>query len=248
MNREANSCGALQIAVCDDEIRAAENLAEKIANYMNFKKRECRVSKFISGEALLQAVLAGEGVFDAIYLDIRMSRLNGIETARLIRKTDEKTKLVFVTVLKEYVFDAFEVSPVNYLLKPIEDEKLFSTLDKITAAENGEKVQSLVIGTRERVERVLLENVVYCEVLNHRLFVYEKDRMHEYTGKIDELEKSLSEDFFRCHRSYIVNLRFVQRFRQGFAHMESLEKIPVATRRRSDFMKALLNLQRKEVC
>ncbi|MEG2203295.1 MAG: LytTR family DNA-binding domain-containing protein, partial [Christensenellaceae bacterium] len=79
------------------------------------------------------------------------------------------------------------------------------------------------------------------------IFVYESDCMHEFAGKIDELENKLGEDFFRCHRSYIVNFRFVQRYKEGFAYMTSLEKIPIATRRRQEFMQALLRFQRKEV-
>lgn len=237
----------MRIAVCEDEKLAMDALVSKIQAYMDTKQRKCAILKFPDGESLLSDMQKSRSSFDAVYLDINMNRINGIDTAKAIRKTDSKTFIVFVTALKEYVFDAFDVEAANYLLKPIDNSKLFSTLDKLSRHSDAEAGQSLVINRGVDMEKVPFENIAYCEVLNHRIFVYEKDCMHECSGKIDALEKELNVNFFRCHRSYIVNLRFVERYKDGFAYLSSKEKIPVATRRRQAFMQALLRFQRDEV-
>lgn len=122
----------IKIAVCDDEPSAIEALVSKIKAYMSTWQMECAVSKFLDGESLLSNIGQGAHQFDVIYLDIKMKHFNGIDTAKAIRKTDEKTFIVFVTALKEYVFDAFNVNATNFLVKPIDDNKLFFTLDKIS--------------------------------------------------------------------------------------------------------------------
>lgn len=237
----------MNIAVCEDEPLAMDALVGKIQAYQTAKQMDGTVSTFSDGDVLLAHLRNTGNHFDAIYLDIKMDRMNGIETAKGIRKTDANTCIVFVTALKEYVFDAFDVNATNFLLKPIDDNKLFSTLDQIARQLDRHTSRALIITTNGSVETIPFANIVYCEVLNHRLFVYQQDSMHVYGGKIEELETALNEDFFRCHRSYLVHFRFVERYRDGFIYLPSDEKIPVATRRRQAFMQAFLRFQRNEV-
>lgn len=237
----------IKIAVCDDEIWAVQKLSGKIKNYMMGKSLACTISSFSSGEALLKQITVQGVVFDAIFLDVKMNQINGIDTAKTIRKTDDKTMLIFVTALKEYVFDAFDVNAVNFLLKPIEDQKLFATLDKVSSAVCLPQYKALVISRNGGIVKVPLAEIVYCEVLNHRVFIYREKCTDQYDSKIEDLEKELDEDFFRCHRSYIVNLKQVGSYSDGIANVVSGEKIPIATRRRQSFMQALLRVQRKEV-
>lgn len=237
----------MRIAVCDDEPLAIDDIVNKIQAYVNMKHAKCNVSKFSDGESLLEEICKKGDRFDAIYLDIKMKLINGIDTAKAIRKVDSKAIIVFVTALKEYVFDAFDVNATNFLLKPVDEEKLFTTLDKISTQANALIGQSLVISSNGKVEKIPFSSIVYCEVLNHRLFIYEKDCMYEYAGKIENLEEKLPSDFFRCHRSYIVNYKFIENYKDGFVYLSSDEKIPVATRRRQAFMQGLLHYQRNEV-
>lgn len=237
----------IKIAVCDDEVSAVQDLSNKIKLFMDSKGLEYTLSKFFSGESLFLDISINNVYFDAAFLDIRMNQMNGMDTAKEIRKASDKTSIIFVTALKEYVFDAFEVNAANYLVKPIEAQKLYRTLEKLVTSVSSIDNHFLTIHRSGEIRKVHFKDIMYCEVINHRVFLYEQNSTHEYESKIDDLEKELTDDFFRCHRSYIVNLKYVDSYSDGFAYLPSGEKIPIAIRRQQAFMKALLHNQRKEV-
>ncbi len=234
----------IKIAVCDDEISAIQNISNKIEFYLNKKGMDFSISKFLNGESLLSN---NNEYFDAVFLDIKMNKINGMDTAKAIRKDNDKTAIIFVTVLKEYVFDAFQVNAANYLIKPVQNEKLYAVLDKLVETTYSSANNYIVIHKSGEIKKVPYSDIIYCEVVNHHVFIYEKSNINEYGSKIDNLENEFNEDFFRCHRSYIVNLRYVNRYSDGFIYLPGGEKVPVATRRHQDFMKALLHYHRKEV-
>ena len=107
----------MQIAVCEDEEIVREQIKELIIE----QKKDCQVVQFVSGEELL----AAHESFDLIFLDIQLDGMTGIEVAREFRNRGDEVFLIFVTGAKEYIFDAFDVSAFQYLLKPI-SEKRFS--------------------------------------------------------------------------------------------------------------------------
>lgn len=121
MNLQRNRGDAmLKIAVCDDEPAYAKQISDRIKRFMP----DCEIESFLSGEDLL---LCG-ALFDIYFLDIQMERMNGIETARKLREQDDESIIVFFTAAKEYVFDAFDVAALQYLVKPVDDAKLQETL------------------------------------------------------------------------------------------------------------------------
>lgn len=235
----------LTIAVCDDDAVSVQSTCKAIGAFFAQKKLALSFSRFLSGEALLRDMLEQKTYFDAVFLDIGMEGTNGIETAKLLRKNGLGSALVFVTALPEYVFDAFEVEAANYLLKPLDEHKLQRTLEKIALAWQESERDFLLITKHRAATKVALADILYCEVLGHRVFVYEQGRQHEYPAKLAVLEQQLSQDFFRVHRSYIVNLRQVTGYREGQVLLPGGEKIPIATRRQGAFLKALLLLGRE---
>lgn len=237
----------IKLAICDDEISAIQNLYDKIVAFMKSKGYEFSLSKYVSGESFLFDIIERQIHFDAVFLDIGMTKINGIDTAKQIRKVKNTIHIIFVTALKEYVFDAFDVNADNYLIKPIENKRLHKSLNKLIDNVFSGDTPSLIIYKGGEIKKIPLCNIMYCEVMNHQVFVYEQNNTHEYNSKIGDLEQELTEDFFRCHRSYIVNLKYVDSYSKGFAYLPSGEKIPIATRRQQSFMKALLHFQRKEV-
>ena len=237
----------MKVAVCDDEIELIIDLSEKILNYVDEKRIEVQVLSYDCGEKLIDDIIKKQVIFDIIFLDIKMRKLNGIEAAKTIRKINENVIIIFVSALQEYVFDAFDVDAMQFLVKPIDKDKLHSALTKATQKLNHNKIKSLIIYRDHEMKRVAFHDLLYCEVLSHSVFVYEKDIINKYAGKIDALEKELNEDFFRCHRSYIVNLAWVKSYKNGFAYLPSGERIPVSTRRQGEFLKAMLNYQINEV-
>ena len=233
----------IKIALCDDQITALESLKEKISSYIHHKNLEYSITLFLSGDALL----VSRDYYDIIFLDIKMNGTNGMETAKKLRQKENQSHLVFVTSVKEYVFEAFEVGAVNYLLKPIDTKKLTATMDKIIGAIVKSTNEFFLLQTGHEIKKLKLSEILYAEVLNHKVFIYTKDGIQNYNKKIEILETELGEDFFRCHRSYILNFKYVKSYALGIVILTTGEKIPVAKRRHQDFSKALLLYQRKEV-
>ena len=237
----------MKVAVCDDELKTTKDLSAKISAYVQNKNVVLEVNSYDSGEKLLEDIIKKETSFDVIFLDIKMKELNGIQTAKIIRETNADVMIIFVSALHEYVFDAFDVDAMQFLVKPVEISKLYLVLDKAMQKLNKVKNRTLIVYKDNETKRVTFHDLLYCEVLSHSVFVYEKDIINKYAGKIDSLEKELNEDFFRCHRSYIINLAWVKSYKNGFAYLPSGEKIPVSTRKHGHFLKAMLNYQRNEV-
>ena len=237
----------MKVAICEDELETIKDISEKILYYVKDKNLDLKVFSYDSGEGLLKDIIKKEVAFDIIFLDIKMKDLNGIETARVIRETNIHVIIVFISALQEYVFHAFDVEAMDFIVKPIKSSKLHRVLDKAVKKVNQQKNEVLVVHKNNNIKKLPFKDLLYCEVSNHTVFVYEDKVINEYIGKIDALSKELNGDFFRCHRSYIVNLAKVESYKNGFAYLPSGEKIPVATRRQSEFMKAMLNHKRNEV-
>lgn len=235
----------IKIAICDDEIVAAEQLKHQIDLFFAADPTQYSTSLFSNGESLLQSLSCKNRDFDIIFLDIRMNRMNGMDAAKAIRHSGhEKVAIVFVTALKEYVFDAFDVNAAHYLLKPVSQEKLAALLGKIRSRLRLPGGRFLLLHKGQDLKKIPFHDILYCEVVNHRVFIYEQENTHIYGSRIDDLEKELDDSFFRCHRSFLVNLRYINSYRGGIAYLTSGEKIPVATRRQAAFMKAFLHYHR----
>lgn len=207
---------AMQIAICDDE----KDIRELIGNKIVCIDSEAEISFFQSGEELL----ASEQDMDILFLDIQMQGINGMETAIELRKKDNKLILIFVTALEEYVFKAFDVGAFHYLVKPIDDKKLEEVLKKAIEQVSSERMlqrqqeEKYVMINQNGIRRkVLIDTIIYAEVFNRKVVIHSQsidgtECEIEYYGKLSDLEKAAGEDFFRPHRAYLVNMKYIEKY------------------------------------
>lgn len=225
----------LRLGLCDDEPYMLETLSAQIRDCL--EGAECRL--FSSGQALLDS---GEG-FDVVFLDVQMTPPDGLETAAALRKRGDGCLVVFLTVLRERVFDAFEVQAFDYLLKPVNPERLRRTLERALETLGRRR---LVIQRNGLREMVPLAEIVYCEVLGRKVYVHRRDgTVLDYYDRLEALEQRLGEGFFRCHRSYLVNLDLVRGCGGGRAALEGGKAVPVSRLREKDLTQALLRHMRE---
>jgi len=226
----------IKIAVCDDEEIMLSALTNKIDYYMEHTNYLSRLFAFSSAETLLKS----KESFDIIFLDIQMDGMTGMEAAQKLRLTGSECFLVFVTVLKECVYDAFQVEASDYLLKPIEDERFIGTMNRIFDHIGDRQKNNLLIQKETWCKSIRFADILYCEAINRKIFVHTKQEVINYYFKIEELEKQLGPCFFRCHRSYLVNLKYVCGYENGRVELENGENISVSRLRQQDFAKAVL--------
>lgn len=209
----------MRIAICDDEKNIRELIGDKVAKqYPN-----AELVFFSSGEELL---LSNKNI-DILFLDIQMSGRNGMDTARELRKKDKNVILIFVTAVEEYVFQAFDVGAFNYIVKPIDDAKftdvLHRAVDELSLQNIDEKEPEeryLIINSGGAHIKVVLEDIVYAEVFNRKIVIHKLDDTIEYYGKMSDLESLAGDIFFRPHRAYLVNFKYVEKYDASTIYLE----------------------------
>lgn len=224
----------LRIAYCEDE-EAQDYYLKKVLNaYGRLKNTDYALECFRSGEELWMAhdCEAPDFAFpyDLIILDIRLRAedAGGMELARRIRSCDRTVPIVFLSNLKEYVFQGYEVSAARYLLKPVTQEGLFPVLDGILQEKLSEPAYLLasVSGEYRKIE---LDMIRYLEACGHYL------KLHQANGRILEWKQNFSavadrlpaDDFVRIHRSYCVHLKYVRRITRTVCVLDE-EELPVS--------------------
>ena len=228
----------IKFAICDDEPVMVRELASYLARYLEeHEVTAYSVSSFSNGRALLEAA---DG-FDVIFLDIQMEEPDGMETARLLRRQGDHSLLIFVTVLMELVFDAFQVEAYDYLTKPLDTARFARTMDRALRTLEQRTTASIVIQQGSGCQVVPLSDVVYCEVLGRKVYLHKKDgTVTGYYDRLEQLERRVDRRFFRCHRSYLVNLDYVRGCQTGQVLLSQGERIPVSRLRERDLTGALL--------
>ena len=163
-----------------------------------------------------------------------------METAQMLRQLSASTVLIFATVSKEYVFDAFEVTAYDYLLKPLNRERFQRTMNRVLAGFN-QAAPSIVVQKGTSCEVIPLAQIVYCEVQGRKIYIHQENGMvTDFYDKLEEFERRLDRRFFKCHRSYLVNLDKVRGCHAGQAALLDGSEIPVSRLRERQLTEALL--------
>lgn len=218
----------IRIAICDDSPAFLQQTNSMITHWDTPAAHNIITELFEDGDSLLSAHAASP--FDIILLDIMMPLLNGIETARELREKDTTVKIVFLTSTTEYAVDSYTVKASNYLLKPVNPESLFACLDELIGQLQG-AAKSIVIKGIDATHRILLSNIEHVEAqLKHVIFFLEDNRVVESVEPFYTYENTLMLDdgFFKCHRSYIVNIHHIENYSHTEIFMRSGRHIPIS--------------------
>ena len=233
----------INFAICDDEPHMLKEIAEKLCLYMKEKQPvSYHIDTFSGGSSLLDS----SGDFDLIFLDIQMNAPNGMETARILRERSYRGLIIFVTVLKECVFDSFEVQPFDYLLKPLDDGHFRRTMDRTLQALKEQKSSTIIIQKGGSCEVIRLSDVEYCEVQGRKIYIHQSSgKVTDCYEKLETFAGRLNSRFFRCHRSFIVNLGCVSGCAAGQITLSSGGKMPVSRLREHELRQALLRFMKE---
>lgn len=232
----------LSIAVCDDEAIECCNIAGKIKEILKEMKIPCMIRQFYSGEKLIQS----SDKFDIIFLDIIMRDLDGMKTAQLFRQKAFDKILIFISSSREYVFDAYDVEAFQYLLKPIDEKKLKRALQKAVLKIENHAQEFIIVSKERQKKKLFLDDIYYFEIKGRTIDIHGTDGIFTYYEQIGVLEKNLQgKGFFRCHKSYLINLQYVDAYNRQEAILGNGERIVIAKRRYEEFCKEILEYMRK---
>ena len=197
----------LGIAVFDDEKIIVDYVGELIKENLDVNAKIYKYTKLeeFKGDCkkgILQKI-------NAIYIDIKIDSLNGIEIAQKIQQENPKIKIIYMTAYSQYSEAIFKTKPTYLLLKPIKKEQIKKSLERALQEEKQNK-SIKTFNIKGKIFNIEVEKIKYIESNKRVVIIYEEDLKRRIYGKLDEIEEMLSSNFVRCHQSYIVNLEHVR--------------------------------------
>lgn len=227
----------IHIAICDDEKHMSDHIRAMASEFFRKKNREIQLRTFLSGEELLNY----DGQIDILFLDIQMNGMDGLETARKLRAGKFRGVLIFITVLKEMVFQSFEVQAYDYLVKPVDEKQFGKTMGRLYASMQNASEDSLLVQKGYEGRIIREDEIVFCEVIDRKIYLnLVSGEVVDYYERIENLETKLGSHFFRCHRSYLINLKHLKGYKNGTACMDNGKEVPVSRLRSREFSGVVL--------
>ena len=226
----------MKIVLCDDEpVLLAYFLPLLAARYPQAEIVSC-----LSGEELLEPAYQG----DILILDVQMPGMSGMEAAKELRRRGSQSILIFLTGREDLVFDAFQYETFRYLVKPVSEETLFDAIDaairKFKSGLSAAAGKEFVVNSDGAHIRVRMSDIRYAEVNNRRICLHTTSGEIGYYGRLSELEAFAGDGFFRTHRSYLVNLGFVDHYSAKEIRLQQ-DTVYIAKKNYAAFVEAYLS-------
>ena len=216
----------MRIAVIDDNPADTEDLCRMSCSWSETNGSKAETAVFPSAEAFLFAYSEDKD-FDILLLDVEMAGEDGISLAKRLRREGCAAEIVFVTSHFELAGEGYEVDALHYLVKPVSQEKLSAVLTKaaerLTAAP-----PSVVISSEGETVRLTEREILYVEAFLHYLVLHTEERDYRIKEALGDFAGRLSEDFFRIHRSVLVNLQRIVKITRTDMTLDSGDVLPVA--------------------
>lgn len=221
----------MRIAICEDNREHREILEEMINRWAQKQRENVLVRHYESAEQFL-FYMKDEPHFDLVFLDIQMSKINGLQLARMIRQEDRLILLIFTTALKRYAPAGYEVAAFRYLIKPLQENEVFSVLTKASQVIEERKREAVIVTRGDESRRIFKEDIYYIEVDNHHVILHLKEETIRFKAKLKEFETQFREpQFCKCHRSYIVNLKYTGKISREGVEIDGRVTLPISKSR-----------------
>ncbi|MBS5788212.1 MAG: response regulator transcription factor [Clostridioides difficile] len=236
----------IKIAICEDEKETQLLIEDQLDNILKNINIEYEIQKYSSGEELLDSNLKD---IDILLLDIQMGQINGMDTARKIRELGNKMKIIFITSLIDYVQEGYEVRAYRYILKPIESKELKQHVITCIKEIETNKNKYIVIKNRSNTYKIYSNEIKYIEVQKKEMSIHTINKSFDVRYSLGKIEKDLNLDnFVRCHKSFLVNLSYVENIKLNIAILESGEEIPISRYRYKDVKEKFLKFLGDTIC
>lgn len=233
----------IKAAFCDDDPLMVDEISSLFNQYCAERNQKITYMVFESPLELLAETEKGTH-FDILLLDVIMPGQNGMNVAREIRQHDHTVKIIFLTSSSEFAVESYAVDAFFYYVKPIEAEAFCRLMDSAISECEKEKQGSLILRCKSGITRIVLEKLVYCEVIGRTLvFHMEGGTSLESTGSLDELSSELAQcgSFLRPHRSFLINMEYIRSISYKAIVMDNQEKIPIPHGKCSEIKKQYLD-------
>lgn len=237
----------MKIAICDDDKNELFRILSILADYQLERNTEFSYKPFESSVEL--SAEASHERYDIYLLDIVMPGLDGMELAREIRNYDKAADIIFLTSSSEFAVESYQVKASNYLMKPLQKDRVFEALDDIMRTRIEDRDSCIVLRSNIGVHKVRLSEIVYVEALNRKVIYYLKNN-----SQITCAEKFAAvcnlllqhQEFLLVHRSFVVNMNYIRSIDATDMCLANDNCIPLAQRRVPEIKRLYLAFQMEE--
>ena len=225
----------IRIAIVEDAAFDRQVLRDCLREYGQETGTELQITEFTGGTAFLEQ---NQEDLDLIFMDIMMDGLDGLTTARKLRRRDDKVLLVFVTSMLQYAVQGYSVDAMDFIVKPVTYTGLKLCMDRVVRRLNETTPVRLRFTNREGTHSVDAAEICYIESLEHKIVVHTVQGEIQSDMSLAAAEKMVKAlPFFRCHVSYLVNLRYVDRVSGNDVWVNG-DRLAISRYRRKDFLEA----------
>lgn len=226
-----------KVALCEDEEIFSDNLKTVCNNILNKFCREYSIYVFNSSTELLNSILNQSCKYDMLLLDIIMDGINGIELAKKVRALDQNVSIIFITSSQNYTLQGYDVKALNYLMKPVNSDKL----ERLISEDYKNKFLNTYILLESALgkQRTQINDIIYLETVGRKVEVVLHDGKAYYSGRLAVLLEELPKDIFiRCHQAFAINIANTRYITNHDAITINDEKIPISRTFSKDVKKA----------
>lgn len=236
----------IKIVICEDEDKQQKILKEYVEKILGDHTDSYEILTYQSGEDLLNNYPENVDIF---LMDIQMDNITGMDVARKIREIDQKNvEIIFTTSLIEYIQEGYEVRAYRYLLKPIKyDELKLHMTNCINEIEQREGY--LIINKKNGIKKIKLSEITYIEIQKKDMIIHTINGNYLTKMTMDKMEKEIkNKNFYRCHKSFLLNLEYVDSMKQYLAILENKEEVPISRHRFKDTKARFFKFIGEKIC
>lgn len=219
----------MKIAICEDDTTQQNILTAALDSYRTPAGEHVQYDVYHNGLDLLASINTHS--YDVLLLDILMPGFTGIETAREIRQSNEKIPIIFLTTSQEFAVESYRVHAFDYLMKPVDQDALFETLDRAFAMTESTLEKSILVQTSKAVYVLSLSQIEFVEINNRTLSFHLIDgTVKSISGRLSDYEEALLKhpEFLKIHRSYIINMDLMKALNQKSFITLTGNEIPIS--------------------
>lgn len=223
----------MRVLICDDDQEAVNELNTHIREYMQNRFINCTITATTNPAE----VFSTNEPFDLAFLDIEMGSIDGITLAKELKQRNGKLALFFVTNYDEYQDSAMDLQALRFFSKPFDVKRLHAGLDRAMEFIDGAYVDVYLYGENAQI-RVLVDDIMYLTSSNRKILLFTKNSSYPVRGGFEAWCQKLPPLFFyQVHKSFYVNLHYVQQYSYSALTLTDGTRIPIAPRRQADFHK-----------
>lgn len=229
----------LRFAICDDEKEIRTALRERIRTIL--ESLDVRAELFSYEDSVTLLAEHAKLHFGAVFLDIEMEGMSGLEAAEKLREQNDRVRIIFVTDHDSMVYQSLQYAPLRFIRKSKLAEELneavIGVLTDINRAQD-----KYCLETKEGIRQILIQDILYFEVLGHLTTCHTKNAYVELRETLKKIEEDLRvHGFVRTHNSYLVNCRYIEAVEKKEVLLTDGLRIPLS-RQKQELVKQQLML------